>query len=342
MSTTTEPATSGRPSRKGSGDDAGEPDQPRARRRRRSRAPIPKLDRTRLPYGLIAPAALFMAVIHIVPILAGGYLSFIGLTRVTYSQLFGAPWVGWSNYRDLLFDDTVISENFFGAARNTVVYTFTTVSLSLAGGLGMAVLLNRNRWGQRAARSLMLVPWIMPTFVVALLWRNMWQSDIGIVNTILVDWTGLLNERPQWLIGSNSLWALIFPSIWRGLPLAMLLFLAGLQSIPEELHQAAATDGAGAWQRFWHVTFPLLRPLLAVQLLFGVIYTSYQYPLPNIMMGDDPGDNAELLMTLVVRESFERNRVGWGAAMSVLLMLVMFVWVAIWFTTFRRDLELSK
>lgn len=347
MSTTTEPLPPGQSPLEPSGDSdsdgtgSGGPDE-RRRRLRRPRVPVPRLDRPRLPYGLIAPAVVFMTLVHVVPMVAGGYLSFTGLTRRTYTQLFGAPWVGWDNYRDLLFNETLINKNFLGAAQNTAVYTTTTVALSLAGGLGMALLLNRNRWGQRAARSLVLVPWVMPTFVVALLWRNMWQSDIGIVNTILVDWTGLLNERPQWLVGSNSLWALIVPSIWRGLPLAMLLFLAGLQAIPEELHQAAATDGANAWQRFWHVTFPLLRPLLAVQLLFGVVYTSYQYPLPTIMMGDDPGDNAELIMTLVVRESFDRQRVGWGAAMSVLLMAGMFVWVAIWFAGFRRDLELTK
>jgi len=84
-----------------------------------------------------------------------------------------------------------------------------------------------------------------------------------------------------WLIGGNSLWAIVIPSVWRGIPLAMLLFLAALQSIPRELHEAAAIDGAGAWRRFRHITLPLLRPLIAIQLLFGVVYSAYQFAIPT-------------------------------------------------------------
>ena len=85
----------------------------------------------------------------------------------------------------------------------------------------------------------------------------------------------------MWLIGGNSLWAIVIPSVWRGIPLAMLLFLAALQSIPRELHEAAAIDGAGAWRRFRHITLPLLRPLIAIQLLFGVVYSAYQFAIPT-------------------------------------------------------------
>ena len=85
------------------------------------------------------------------------------------------------------------------------------------------------------------------------------------------------------------MWAIIIPSVWRGLPFAMLIFLAGLQAIPRELHEAAAIDGAGAWQRFRHITLPLLRPLIAIQLLFGVIYTAYQFAIPVVMLGSNPG-----------------------------------------------------
>ena len=174
--------------------------------------------------------------------------------------------------------------------------------------------------GQRLVRTLMLTPWIVPSFVVATLWQFMWQSDVGIVNKVLVDYTGLLGERPVWLSGDNSLWAIIIPSVWRGLPFAMLIFLAGLQAIPPELHEAAAIDGAGPWRRFRHITLPLLRPLIAIQLLFGVIYAAYQYAIPVVMLGSNPGPDADLMMTLIVRQSFSNNLFGFGAAASVLLM----------------------
>ena len=123
----------------------------------------------------------------------------------------------------------------------------------------------------------------------------------------------------MWLSGEASLWAIIIPSIWRGLPFAMLIFFAGLQAIPPELAEAAAIDGAGPWRRFRHITLPLLRPLIAIQLLFGVIYAAYQYAIPVVMLGSTPGPDADLMMTLIVRQSFSEQPVrvrrgGVGAA----------------------------
>jgi multiple sugar transport system permease protein len=193
--------------------------------------------------------------------------------------------------------------------------------------------------GQRVVRTLMLTPWVVPSFVAAVLWGYMWQSDTGIINKVLVDYTHLLHHRPVWLIGDNSLWAIIVPSVWRGLPLNILIFLAGLQALPQELYDAASVDGARAWQRFRFVTLPLLRPLIAVQLLFGVIYAVYQFAIPYVMLGSNPGPDADLVMTLIVRQSFSNNLFGFGAAASTLLMLLMLVWVGIWARAFRRDLE---
>jgi multiple sugar transport system permease protein len=122
----------------------------------------------------------------------------------------------------------------------------------------------------------------------------------------------------------------------------MLLFLAALQSIPQELHEAAAIDGAGPWRRFVHITLPLLRPLIAIQLLFGVIYSAYQFAIPYVMLGSNPGPDADLMMTLIVRQSFSNNLFGFGAAASVLLMMAMIVWVALWYATFRRDLQEAR
>jgi multiple sugar transport system permease protein len=135
------------------------------------------------------------------------------------------------------------------------------------------------------------------------------------------------------------MWAIIIPSVWRGLPFAMLIFLAGLQAMPRELFEAAAIDGAGPWRRFRHITLPLLRPLIGVLLLFSVIYSVYQFAIPVVMMGSNPGPDADLVMTLIVRQSFSNNLFGFGSAASVLLMLAMLVWVAIWYRAFKRDLE---
>ena len=296
--------------------------------------------RRRLIIGLITPAVVLMLLVHLLPMLGGVYLSFKNLNIFTFRQLFDAPWAGFDNYRSILFDtDNPLRSGFTGAVQNTIVYTFWTVVGTLGGGLAVALLLNRPMRGIKVIRALMLTPWIVPSFVVAVLWQYMWQSDIGIINKVLVDYTGILSERPIWLIGENSLWAIIIPSIWRGLPFAMLIFLAGLQAMPQELHEAASIDGAGPFKRFRYITLPLLRPLIAVQLLFNVIYAVYQFAIPVIMLGSSPGPDADLLMTLIVRQSFSNNLFGIGAAVSTLLMLVMAIWVLVWYAAFRRDLE---
>jgi multiple sugar transport system permease protein len=294
--------------------------------------------RERFAYWLIAPALAFMVLVHLIPTAAGSFLSLLDLNTFTFQQLFGAPWAGLSNYDAILFDSAnPLHSGFTNAASNTLFYTAVVVAGTLSGGLGIALLMNRAFPGQRVVRTLMLTPWVVPSFVVAVLWEFMWQRDAGIVNKVLVDYTGILGERPTWLLGENTMWAIIVPSIWRGIPFAMLIFLAGLQAIPRELHEAAALDGAGTWRRFRYITMPLLRPLLAIQLLFGVIYSAYQFTIPFVMLGSNPGPSADLMMTLVMRQSFSNNLFGYGAAVSTLLMLAMLVWVGIWYATFRRD-----
>jgi multiple sugar transport system permease protein len=311
--------------------------------RRRHRPATLRRSRARLVALLVAPAVVLMLAVHFLPMAGGVWLSFKNLNTFTFSQLFSAPWTGFDNYRAILFEtDNPLRSGFLGAVQNTAVYTFWTVAGTLGGGLAVALLLNRQMRGHKFVRTLMLTPWIVPSFVVAVVWQFMWQSDVGIINKVLVDYTGLVADRPVWLLGENTMWAIVIPSIWRGLPFAMLIFLAGLQAMPRELYEAAAIDGAGAIRRFRYITLPLLRPLIGVLLLFSVIYGTYQYTVPVVMLGTNPGPDADLMMTLIVRQSFSNNLFGFGSAASVLLMLAMLVWVAIWYAAFRRDIEAAQ
>ena len=297
--------------------------------------------RNRLSWYLIAPALTFMLLVHVLPTLAGVYVSFLRLNTFTLPQLFGAPWYGLQNYKDLFDSASPINAGFYQAAKNTAFYTSLVVVGTVAGGLGIALLLNRTFPGRRLVRTLMLLPWVVPSFVVATLFQFMLQRDAGIVNKILVDYTHLVHHRPTWLLGSNTMWAMVIPSIWRGLPLPMLFFIAGLQTIPDDLHEAAKMDGAGAFRRFRYITLPLLRPLIGIQILIGVIYAAYQFVIPYIMFGSDPGPRADVLMTLIVRQSFDNNLFGAGAAISMLLTLAMAAIVLLWYRAFRRDFEVA-
>jgi multiple sugar transport system permease protein len=319
------------------------PDPAQARRRGRRRPRARTWRRSRFAYALIAPAAVFMVLVHVLPAIGGFVLSLKNLNTFTFSQLYGAPWAGLRNYSSILFDpDNPLHDGFFGAVQNTAVYTFWTVGPTLTGVMAVALLVKRPMRGQKLVRTLMLTPWIVPSYVVAVLWGFMWQSDVGIVNKVLVDYTHVIGDRPVWLLGPNTLWAIIIPSVWRGLPFAMLISLAGLHALPRELYDAAAIDGAGAFRRFRYITLPLMRPLIGIQLLFGVIYAACQFAVPYVMLGTNPGPDADLMMTLIVRQSFSNNLFGFGAAASTLLMLAMLVWVAIWYRAFRRDLEAAR
>ncbi len=189
-----------------------------------------------------------MVLVHLLPAIGGLILSFKNLNTFTFSQLYGAPWAGLAELPGdpVRRQQSRCTRGSSAPSRTPSVYTFWTVGLTLSGGLAVALLVKRPMRGQKVVRALMLTPWIVPSYVVAVLWGFMWQSDVGIVNKVLVDYTHVLSDRPVWLLGPHTMWAIIIPSVWRGLPFAMLIFLAGLQALPKDLYDAAAIDGAGA------------------------------------------------------------------------------------------------
>lgn len=298
--------------------------------------------RNRMAYMLVAPSVLFMLLVHFIPLLQAIYMSFLKLNQYTLAQFLRAPWVGLENYRSVLLDpQNPVRAGLGLAARNTAIYALAVSCGVLASGLGVALLLNRSFRGRALVRTLLLLPWVVPTYVVGMLWGFMWKEDTGVINRILVDWLGLVDHRISWLTGPNTLWAIIIPTIWRSWPFAMVIFLAGLQNIPDELYEAAAMDGAGPWRKFWHITLPQLRPILAIQLLFQIIANVYSYNIVIMMFGNGagyPGEWGDLMMTAVTRQSFGSWLFGYGAAASTLLMLAMFGVVWLWHRVFREEL----
>lgn len=149
--------------------------------------------------------------------------------------------------------------------------------------------------------------------------------------------------KVSWLSGVNTIWAIIIPTIWRYWPLSMLMLLAGLQTIPEELYEAADIDGANPWHKFWMITWPMLRPVWFILILFGLIYNTYSFNIVIMMFGFGagyPGEWGDLMMTNIFRNSFQLWNFGTGAATSVLLLIVMIIIVNIWFRYFKKAEEL--
>jgi multiple sugar transport system permease protein len=285
------------------------------------------------PWVMLLPAIGLMAAVK------GFYMSLLKLNQYTLGQYLDAPFIGLDNYRRVLTDPASPLRHGLGLAlRNTALFTLVVSSLSIGMGLGLALLMNREFAGKSVARTLLLLPWIVPSYVVGTLWGQLFQRDTGLINRVLVDGLHLLDEKPFWLLGANSFWAIVIPTVWRNTPLLMLIFLAALQALPREPYEAAELDGASRWQRFVHITLPLLKPVIVIQALFQVIDNVYSYNIVSMMFGQGaghPGDWADLLMPLLTRQSFSYWLFGQGAAVSLALMLAF---VAVWMRAFRRSL----
>ncbi len=298
--------------------------------------------RHRLAYLMIAPTVLAMLLVHLVPTVEAFYMSLLNLNQYTLGQFLAAPFVGLANYRFLLTTpDNPIVSGLGNAARNTMIYTLTVNAGTLGVGMITALLLNRSFRGRGLARTLLLMPWVVPTYAVGLLWGMMWLRDRGVVNMLLVDWLHLLSDKPFWLIGPNTLWAIIIPTIWRQLPFSTVMLLSALQTVPLDLYDAAAIDGASAWQRFRYITLPLIRPVVAIMLLWGAIFTVFGYNIVVMMFGNGggyPGEWGDLLMPALERQSFRYWLFGLGAAASTMMMFGMMVLVMVWYRIFRTSL----
>jgi multiple sugar transport system permease protein len=303
---------------------------------------LPAHRRRALPYLLLAPAAVFLLVVHFIPMAVSLYMATLRLNQGHLIEFLGAPFVGLQNFSYILFDPiSPIRIQFMDAARNTVIYTVAVNLLSLVAGLAAALLVTRDFRGRGAVRTLLLLPWIVPTYVVGILWGFMWQPDTGVVNHILHDVLHI-PVRPFWIVGPLTMVAIVVPTAWRNFPQMMLMLSAGLAGIPADLYEAAEVDGASSWQRLRHITVPMLRPVMAVVLLFGIIATVYSFNVVFTMFGRGAGYAGEwgdVLTTMIYRNSFGQINFGVGAAASVLLMLVCVGLVAVWYWTFREDLR---
>lgn len=291
-------------------------------------------------YMFILPMVIGMLIIHFIPMIIGIIMSFLDLNQYTLSKYLSAPFVGFRNYFDVLFNPkSTIRIGLLQAVRNTIIYTIGVTGGTLTIGMIVALMLNRNFVGRRLVRTLFLFPWIVPTYVTGLLWAFIWNHEIGVVNYILTKVLKIVEKPPFWLMGPNTLWAIIVPTVWRYWPFAMLMLLAGLQTIPDELYESASIDGANEWQKFWYITIPSLKPVWSTLLLVNLITNVYSFNIVIMMFGHGagfPGEWGDLLMTNIFRNSFQLWQYSKGAAASIVLMICMIGVVAIWYKLFRE------
>ncbi|WP_330241790.1 carbohydrate ABC transporter permease [Streptomyces sp. NBC_00525] len=298
-------------------------------RRRLPRIP----DRVRqggLPYLLLLPAVLLELLVHVIPMLIGIVMSFRQFTQFYINDWGGAPWNGFDNYEIAVDFNAPIGEALLHSFLVTCVFTFFAVGLAWLFGVAAAIMLQENFRGRGLLRAVFLVPYALPVYAAVITWAFMVQRDNGLINHVLHDQLGLTDQPSFWLIGDNSIYALIIVSVWKGWPFAFLIVMAGLQNIPRELYEAASIDGAGIWQQIRKVTLPSLRPVNQVLVLVLFLWTFNDFNTPYVLFGKAAPESADLISIHIYQSSFVTWNFGTGSAMSVLLLLFLLVVTAVY------------
>ncbi len=263
-------------------------------------------------YIFILPALLGLLFFYIGPMIASLYYSF-----TDYNLLSPAEWVGLENYRDLLGD-----ELFWKSLRVTAIYSGVSVPLVLLLALGMALLLNQRLRGMVFFRTVYYLPTVMSGVAIATLWKWIFNADYGVLN-LLLEKIGI--RGPMWLTDERwAIWALIMTSLWTAGG-SMLIFLAGLQSIPNDLYEAASIDGAGRWSKFRNITLPLISHVTFFNLVLGIIGALQVFTEAYVLTRGGPNNSTLLLSVYLYRNAFEYLKMGYASAIAWAMFAIVMV-----------------
>ncbi|MFN3615331.1 MAG: carbohydrate ABC transporter permease [Rubrimonas sp.] len=285
---------------------------------------LERLSNSRNGMGLLfmIPAAAFLLCFLTYPLGLGVWLGFTD-ARIGRAGSF----VGLENY-EWLADDPV----FWLSVFNTLVYTFVASVLKFALGLWLALILNRHLPFKTFFRAVILLPWVVPTVLSALAFWWIFDSQFSIISWVLMQW-GLIDGNINFLGDPwNARLSVIAANVWRGIPFVAISLLAGLQTIPQSLNEAAALDGATSWQRFRRITLPLLTPIIAVVMTFSVLFTFTDFQLIYVLTRGGPVNATHLMATLSFQRAIPGGQLGEGAAIAV--AMIPFLLAAILFSFF--------
>jgi multiple sugar transport system permease protein len=264
---------------------------------------------------LVIPALLPIVILSVAPLARGIYLAF---TDARAGLDVTTNFIGLDNFRELLQDDL-----FINAFKIGIIWAVVVTAIQFVLALGLALLLSQNLRGRWIARSLALIPWAMPPVVVGIMWKLFFQPQAGILNETLRR-TGLPGENIDWL--SSFSWALpavIVVGVWAGMPQTTIALLAGLQSIQDELHEAAAVDGATTWQRFRTITLPQLKPVIIAITSLDVIWNFNSFGLVYVLTEGGPAGKTELPMLFAYNQAFKYGEFGYASALGCAMVVVI-------------------
>ncbi len=276
------------------------------------------------PLWLTWPSVALLTLIVVVPFLIAFYISFLNLDQYTLRQWLRAPWVGLTNYVQALTAGNVLGASALQSLGVSVGFSVLTTLFITPIGILAALTVNTPFRGRTIFRSLYLVPYVIPIFVNALLWRMMFLNHSGLVDQFLAG-IHVADINTYWLLGGNSFWALVIADTWASWAFIYIIVLAGLQSVSRDVYEAADIDGANSWQKLTRVVLPQLRNLLGLAMLLSTLNHFNNFTLPFVMFGTPPPPQADVLPLNVYVSSFQLFNFGLGAAMSVMTLLLMLI-----------------
>jgi multiple sugar transport system permease protein len=281
-------------------------------------------------YLYLVPVILVLGCTVLFPILKAMQMSLYNHVLIK-PQEYG--YVGLANYARLLRDDV-----FWLSLWNSCLWVFGSVSLQFLGGFAAALLLHQSFRGRALVRTLTLLPWIIPGVVVALIWEFIYQPNYGLLNDVLSR-LGWMGDRVAWLSSpALAMPAVIATNVWRGMPFFAIMLLAGLQAIPTELYEAARVDGASVFQRFTHITLPMLRPIIVVATATRIVWTFNYADLIFVMTSGGPANATQITSTYTLLQAYSNLDFGYAATLSVALLLIM-LGFTVFYLRITRGLE---
>lgn len=284
-----------------------------AKRFVKSRAGFARWWRSFSPFLWVLPALILYAVFKLAPMIGG-----VGLSLVRWNGIDPPQFVGLQNFERMLQDEIL------GIALwNNTQYALGTVVIKNVLGLFLALLINQSLRGRGIYRTALFMPVVMSFVVVGILWAWLYNNQFGLINNLLRS-VGLGSIAPDWLGDPRSaMSSLIIVDVWKWYGFHMVIYLAGLQTIPTELYDAGLVDGAGRWRRFWHITLPLLRPVVVVNVTLSLMGALNVFEIPYIMTEGGPANATNVLALHIYIQSFKFYRMGYGAALSYALFVLV-------------------
>lgn len=277
----------------------------------------------RTAWLLLAPMIAIMVLVTAFPLLNTLWLAFTDASLTGQGYVW--QWVGLENFADILDDS-----DFRAAVGRTAYFTVLSVSAEVVLGVLVALLLNQEFKGRAVVRALLILPWALPTIVNAVMWRLIYNPEYGSLNALLTQ-VGLLDAYRSWLGDpATAMNMVILADIWKNYPLIALIALAGLQTVPKDLYEAAIMDGANAWTRFWKITLPGIMGSLSVAMVLRAIEAFKVFDIFYVMTRGGPADSTKTVSFFVYQESFTYLRAGSGAAYALTVTAMSALMISIY------------